>query len=359
MTLEFSNVFYYANINKIGGVESFFWYLIQNLKDFDITILYSSGDPNQISRLKQYARVIKFTPNLKIHCKKLFLNYNIDLIDKIDADEYIQILHAAYKTVGVTPATHPKITKYIGVSKVVCDEFTELTGLPASVVYNPLNIKTPQRMLNLISATRLTREKGKHRIEKMSQMLNDSNIPYTWTIFTDDIDAIKNDNIVWRKPKLDIANYIAEADYLVQLSDAEGYGYSIVESLCLGTPVIVTDMPVVHELGVVHHKNGFIINHNLSNFNPHEIYETQLSFTYKPKKSSWEALIDLQPKINTISKKYLVRATNLYKRHNIIDSSLGRIPMPGEEFEVSEERLFTLLGNNTLGRQFVTLLSEV
>lgn len=79
-------------------------------------------------------------------------------------------------------------------------------------------------------------------------MLNESEIPYIWTIFTDDTNKIDNPNIIYMKPRLDISNYIANADYLVQLSDTEGYCYSVIESLCLGTPVIITDMPVMKEL---------------------------------------------------------------------------------------------------------------
>lgn len=62
-------------------------------------------------------------------------------------------------------------------------------------------------------------------------MLNAAGIPYLWTIFTNDFRAIKNDNIIYMQPRLDIIDYIANADYLVQLSDCEAYCYSVVESL--------------------------------------------------------------------------------------------------------------------------------
>ena len=358
MTFEFSNCFYFAYINKIGGVESFFNYLCQNLQEYDITILYKEADESQLNRLRKYARVVKFKPGMKIKCKKLFLNYNTEIIDYIDADEYIQILHAAYKSAGVAPHTHPRINKYIGVSQLVCDEFTELTGLPAEVVYNPLKIDIPKRMLHLISATRLTPDKGKSRIEHMAELLDDAGIPYTWTIYTNDTDAINNENIIWRKPSLDIIKYIADADYLVQLSDSEGYGYSIVESLMVGTPVIVTDMPVMHEIGVKHGKNGFILKHDLSNFDANKIYNSNLKFTYEPKDSTWIKYINTDKK-NLNTTKYLVKATSAYKKKNIIDSELGYIPNPGTEFIVSEERLFILLGANKTSVPFVEIVQRI
>jgi hypothetical protein len=42
------------------------------------------------------------------------------------------------------------------------------------------------------------------------------------------------------QPELNIRNYIADADYTVQLSDTEAYCYTMIESLLLKTPVIVT-----------------------------------------------------------------------------------------------------------------------
>ena len=53
------------------------------------------------------------------------------------------------------------------------------------------------------------------------------------------------------KPELDIRDYIADADYLIQLSDTESYAYSIVEAACLGTPIIATKMPVLDEMNIL------------------------------------------------------------------------------------------------------------
>ena len=63
-------------------------------------------------------------------------------------------------------------------SQSVCDVFTELTGLPCTLCYNPITIEKPKRVLYLISATRLTREKGKDRILKLAKALDNAGIPY-------------------------------------------------------------------------------------------------------------------------------------------------------------------------------------
>lgn len=51
--------------------------------------------------------------------------------------------------------------------------------------------------------------------------------------------------------------------------------------------------------------------------------------------------------------RYLVEALDTYEKEKIKDHDLGRIPSPGEQFEVNEERLNVLLGNNTYGKAFV------
>lgn len=283
------NIFYFYKINKIGGIETFFYYIAKKYKDYDITIYYQDGDPKQIKRLKQYVRVKKYNGE-KIKCEKAFFNFNLDIIDNVEAKEYIQIAHGDYKAMGIKPNTHKKITKYLGVSKQVCKTYKEVTGYDTELVYNPIEIDEPKKVLNLISATRLTAEKGKNRIIKLSKMLDDAGIPYLWTIFTDNTKAIDNPNIVYMKPRLDIINYIANSDYLVQLSDNEGYCYSVVEALSVGTPVIVTDIPVFKELGL-NKKNSFVLDFDLEKVPIDEIYKGLPKFEYKPKKDNWDKLL--------------------------------------------------------------------
>ena len=285
------NIFYFKNLNSIGGVESFFYYIAKKYQDWDIIIYYSDGSIEQINRLKKYVKVKKYKGE-SIICDKVFFNYNLDIIDKVQADEYIQIIHADYKSMKLKPNLNPKITKYLGVSKNVCNSFKEITGKNIELAYNPIAIDEPVKVLNLISATRLTAEKGKNRIKKLAKLLDEAGIPYIWTIFTDDINAIKNPNIIYMKPRLDIINFIANSDYLVQLSDNEGYCYSVVEALSVGTPVIVTDIPVFKELGV-NKNNGFILDFELSNVPIEKIYKGLADFKYKSKEDSWNKYLSI------------------------------------------------------------------
>ena len=47
------NIFYFRLLNKIGGIETFFYNLAKKYNDWDITIYYQTGDINQIKRLKK------------------------------------------------------------------------------------------------------------------------------------------------------------------------------------------------------------------------------------------------------------------------------------------------------------------
>jgi len=283
------NIFYFSNLNIVGGVESFFYYLVKKYNNRDIVVYYKTADENQLARLRQYVRCIKFTGQ-KIKCEKAFFNYKPEIIDYVDAKEYIQVIHADYKVQNLGKHIHPKMTKYIGVSKLACEHFTEVTGKPCELCYNPIAIDEPKRLLKLVSATRLTSEKGRPRMIKLADLLDKEHIPYIWTIFTNDTNVIKNPNVIYMKPRLDITTYINNADYLVQLSDCEAFCYSVVEALTLGTPVIVTDLPVFKEIGL-NDTNSFRLNLDMTDVPIRDIYSKVLNFKYNAPKDIWDKLL--------------------------------------------------------------------
>lgn len=355
----YKNIFYFDRINSIGGVETMFFEIAKKYCNKDITIFYRVGDTNQIKRLKKYVRVKQWN-NEEIKCEKAFFNYSLKPIDKITAKEYYSIIHADYKAIKLMPNTHPKITKYIGVSKAVCKSFTELTGFPCELCYNPITVEKPKRVLNLISATRLTKEKGKDRILKLAKALDQAGIPFIWTVFTNDVNAVNHPRIIFMQPELDIRDYIAKADYTVQLSDTEAYCYTMIESLILGTPVIITPWECLKELEI-DEQYGFILPFDMKNIPTKEIYEKKFNFKYIPKEDLWDSLLEpgpssYQEELNTL---YEVAALNTYQERHTIDAELGFIPEPGYKWFVTKERLDNLTGNNKFNRQYVELIRTV
>ena len=348
--MKYKNIFFFRHINDIGGIETFFWHMARKYgPTHDITIFYCTGAYAQVSRLRKYVRVIQIPKNipkdLKIECEKAFFNFNLDILEHVKADEYIQIAHGDYKSMKVRPNTDPRIDKYYGISKIVCETYKEVTGYDTELTYNPFIPPTPRRILHLISATRLTYEKGGKRMEMLQKLLDQSGIPYVWHIYSTDKLKSSSPNVVYHKPRLDITDYIADADYLVQLSDNEGYCYSVAEALSVGTQVIVTDCPVFRELGV-NESNGFILPFDMRVVPINDIYANAgRKFTWTAPEDNWgNILVPGEPTyIQEITTDVMVVCKEKY-----LDLELNRMVHKGEIFAVSKARADVLVAGHVV-----------
>lgn len=330
------NVFYFDSINSIGGIETFFYQLGKKYgKDFDITLFYRKGDPAQVKRISQYIRVKKYVPGRTIRCKRAFVCFNPDLLDHVEAEEYYQVLHGDYAAMKIFPKDHAKLQGRIAVSNAVRESYMNSKGIDSIVSYNPFTPEKPRKVLNLISATRLTAEKGWVRMEQLAAALEREGIPFTWTVYSDTHKTVTSPNIIVRPPRLDIIDFIANADYFVQLSDAEGYCYSIVEALSVGTPVIVTDFAVAHELGIIDGLNGYILPMDMKNIPLKDIYHGLKKFKYKAPEDRWGEL--LAPGVDEDAEDpnapIVVKCRKVY-----FDIELGKMMAYGEEWECNRQR---------------------
>lgn len=321
----YSNVFYIPHFNIIGGIETYMYELAKKYHKYDITVVYNDGDYKQIARLSKYVRVIKYN-GTKIKCKRLFVMYRCNL-DIFEADYIIQITHADYKEQNLTPNKDPRINEHYAVSKAVAKTYEEISGLETKVCYNPLSVDKPKKVLRLISATRLTKEKGKDRMTILANALTNANIPFLWLVFTNSQDKIDNPNVVYMNPRLDIRDFIAGSDYLIQLSDTEAWSYSVLESLSLGTPVIVTPIPCFEEMGIKSGVNGYILPFNMKDIPINDIYENIPKFEFKAPKDIYDKLLIKEPTTYDPSKKvdaicikgYIDLEHNChYKRNNLV-----------------------------------------
>ena len=332
----YKNVFFVNNLNVIGGIETFVWNMAKKYgKTHDITIFYNTGDQKQIERLKEYVRVKHYVPGKHIRCEKIFCNLSTNILQDVEADEIYQIIHADYNAQKIGYTKNPRINRLIGVSQNVCDGFKEWTGLDAELSYNPICVEKPKKILHLVTASRLTKEKGANRMKILANALDAEGIPYEWDVYTDIPGSVANTKMVCKKPTLDILSKIADADYLVQLSDSEGYPYSILESLCVGTPVIVTDFPVAREMGIEDGINGWILSMDMKNIPVKKIYKGLKNFKYTPKEDRWGEI--LAPGVGTYEEEQKALTTvECIKRYH--DIQLERVIVVGEKIEVSMKR---------------------
>ena len=319
---------------QIGGIETFIYNFCVNLaKYYDILVLYDRMADEQRERLKGLARTLKNDIKQKIICDTLIINRITDKPTiNIHYRQKIQMCHMA----KLDPRyVLPKDNDLqVPVSNVVARSFE--SDLRNYEVIN--NLTAPQKVrepLMLVSAQRLnTAEKGKSRIEKLAKLLKEKNIPFIWLLFSDG--SLICDGVINLNPTLNIAPYIKKADYLVQLSDSEGFCYSIVEALELGTAVITTPIEVLKEIGFKDGENGYIVPFDVVDDDIERIYNIP-TFTYKynnaKRVKQWRRVLDRKPKAINHIPKVLVKITQAY-----LDVVLGQTLTPGMVVEMSVDR---------------------
>lgn len=339
MIYKCSNAYYFRSLQAIGGIESHLYYIGKKYgKKYDISVFYNDAEANQLARISKYVRCIQIDKTDVIHCNTLFVCFNREILNQVVAKKTYLVLHGDYKDMvkrGQLNETNLPIDKrvdgYLGVSQLVCDSFEELTGVKPINVYEPVELDKIDKPLLLVSATRLTAEKGWNRMVQLAEKLDENNVNYQWFIYTNTVKK-PTKNMVFLQPRLDITNLVGGYSAYVQLSDNEGYCLSIVEALTRGVPVIATDLPVLKELGL-NDKNSIILPMDMSNIPVDRIKNiTDLKFTYKQPKDKWEQMFD------TEFVGYEEVKVRILPGFRLFDTHLNRYPSPGETVTVPLRR---------------------
>ena len=136
-----------------------------------------------------------------------------------------------------------------------------------------------------------------------------------WLNFSDKPLANPPANFINMSARLNVQDYIARADYLVQLSDVEAYSYSILEALTNNTAHIVTPIPSAFEQGVEDGVNAHVVPYNM-NFDVHKLLEVpEFKFNYDNSAimKEWQKLLKKpKPKMKTPAGMVLVEVTRTY-----------------------------------------------
>lgn len=286
--------FYYHHINAIGGVEIAMMNLIKAIHDdYNIIVAFSANptDPHMLGRLAAYANeVINLSwSDHGVDCD-LLLTCSIycSQCRRITAKHAFRWLHGSVKEMGLRNPTEIRINekepeKVICVSNESARQFEEVFGRPALTMHNIVDYDGIRELaksdpkdfdksvLNLVTVSRISREKGMERMIKMAQMLEDAGMPYKWRIIGSGFDAayealIKKEfsahpSVEFVGPLDNPFPYMLQSDYLVLLSDYEAYALVIAEAISLDTPCVVTNFQVSTEIVG---SNGFIVNKDLS-----------------------------------------------------------------------------------------------
>ena len=365
--IKHTNVLYANDLHMIGGVETYLYEMVKKYHDLDLCVCYKTADKVQIKRLKKLVPVYRVDDNTKIFCKVAIINYDTSIINQIVEGDVYQTIHGDYsnphyQALGIEVPTDSRLKGYITITHYSEKSFEKLTGIKPMFSYNPLSIEKTEKPLILMSALRLRPEKGTERMKKLIQALNNAKINYLWYIFADEQWDVNDEHLVYIKPRLDLSYFMEQADYLVQLSDTECCSYSINEMLFRNKPVIVTPLPYLDEIGVKDGLNAYIMKFDCSNVEDIVKKITNIpKFEYKKFTDSYDKIFvksksSYEPEED---KRYLVRATRQWMIDSLIDTDLGFMPEEGYEYEVNEDRLDVLLGNNPYRSKYVEVVKEI
>ena len=242
---------------------------------------------------------------------------------------------------------------------------TDKTDLaPCEVCYNPLELDKPNKVLTLMSATRLDpfteNIKGTARIEELLDALDkyclEHGTDYMWLMFSTNSDVIKHPKLLFMEPRINLSGFQIKADYGIQLSDnVEGFCYTTHEFLSYGIPMVLTPCNVYKECSI-NEDMAIFLDFDCSNIDEavEKMFTKTFNFSYKPPKSEWGKLLGKGRKVKVEPlKTVMVTATSeSYNRHIKI-TEVDRVVNPGEKFETVPERLPILRGDNPYGIKFI------
>ena len=277
-------ILYIGSSQKVGGIETFLYNFCKEMSElYDIAVVYSDHmDARHIVRLADYVPVFRNPSNRAVICDTIVMMRITDHVpDNIKYSKKVQMCHTCQMKENY------QIIKgwddLVFVSDVAAKSFEYQVGTDYSVIHNFTDSDKPRKCLLLVSATRLTYEKGEERMAKLAEALLRENIPFVWMVFSP-VPLQRNiPNVVRCEPTLDVRSFIERADYVVQLSDQESFCYTIVEAMELGTAVITTPLPVLDEIGFVDGKHGYKVPFDMTGIDINKIYTEIPSF--EPRKS--------------------------------------------------------------------------
>lgn len=328
---------YTSYLHIIGGIETFVMNWVELMSPYYDIGIYCPKLPEEMA-LRIMARVPLYRGDSAVSCDNLIMVRMGDFIpENITYNHSLRMCHACKTNPGWE--IRGDCEKIVHVSEASMESF----GTDGLVIYNPV-ISNPRRSLILVSATRIPApDKGKNadRMLKLAQMLNDADIPFLWLNFSDKPLGNAPPGFVNVGTYQDLQPYIKRADYLVQLSDHEGFGYSVAEALVCSVPVLVTGFETTKELGVIDGVNGYIIPFDMD-FDVRKLLQVpEFEYTYDNKTivKQWRKLLGTaKPKHNYRPER--VEIIEVVQKYD--DIMLQRTMIPGSRIKVFESRAVRL-----------------
>lgn len=349
-------VVYCGNTAKIGGVETFIYNFCKEMcRFYDILVLYTDRmDGLQIIRLAEYVQVKRNDGKL-IQCNTAI---NIRLTDVIPKNvrykELIQMSHTCQ--LAQSGKWHWTIKKnydkLVFVSQAAADSFAD-QNLDYQVIPNLTDPDKPRKSLLLVSACRLTWEKGEERIYELAKLFRIKNIPFVWLVFSNQPLKRVIPGVVHCPATLNVRSYFKKADYVVQLSDIESFCYTLAEALELGIPVLTTPISVLSEIGFKEGKNGYLIPFDVKDVDVEKIYSHIPKFTPLPCRNNeivkqWRDILGKTTPAHTYTPD--LEFLDVVAVENYNDLELKRYVPKGEKLRMRRDRALALISANLVAK---------
>jgi glycosyltransferase involved in cell wall biosynthesis len=288
-----SLIIYISRYNSIGGVERFVENFCKRMnKHYDITLLFDWAESNSLLlEISDFVNVKKLDHKEKYKCD-YFINstaWGYEPYNHIQAKKQIQIIHADFTHVianwDFQYKKHKNTTHHICVGELVKKAFEIATPYKCdNIIYNlldntiKLENKPKNDKLTLITVSRLSGEKGFERMLQFAKLLELNKIDYIWSVYGNKNNNYNNAIVKkFQNTKVNFKGVIRnpfpeinKADYLVQLSDTEGFAYSVYEALQCKTPCIITPFASGNEQ-IKDGVNGYVIPFDLQNIDLKQI----------------------------------------------------------------------------------------
>lgn len=267
---------YTQHIGQVNGVQTFEKNFCKAMSsNHQIYYLYQTSRDELHRQFEPYATVMQ---------DGAFQDIEVDLCiyssiqhssvkANIKAKKYLQMVHTDLHAWGIAYSPSPHINTHICVGEEASQSLKQHFGIDSIVIPNIMSSPEITKVLRLVTASRITEGKGFDRIVEMARKLKMSGQKFIWEIYGDGaygyIEDLKYQltgikEVMFLGAKDSIQSYMKGSDYLVQLSDNEGFCYSVHEALQIGIPCITT--PFGRSV-IKDGENGYVLEYDLSNLN--------------------------------------------------------------------------------------------
>lgn len=283
---------FYENPFRLGGTETWILNICLVYKDkYDITIYYPDnlhiGENVAKGAYDRLAGMVKLVPvsTEVIKCDVAIFAFDYFHLPLVEADKKFLFIHPGdgHGNHPRTPEGYSDFDGVVGVSQYTVDKMAKwCPGLDVQLVYNPV----PEQELRFISLSRSAKDKGWKRMQALARKLHQRGIKFRWDVYTDYQGVVTSKYMNFCKPTIDAIGKLREADFLVQLSDHESFGYSMVEGMQYAK-LIVTDIEILPEMGI-DSSNAVVVP--MKNADYDKVVDDILSRTYKPPQTDYAVL---------------------------------------------------------------------